>query len=294
MDKPKSRDSKPRSSGPRDSKPQGSRQRDSRPNGRSGRPNDRSDKRVSRPDQRRQKPDGTRVHEDGVRDWDDGLGEIDLNVLPREVQEDLKSLKTGIRAKVERYLAAARLAIEEDPDKAYEYAVEAGKLGGRSPVVREAVGICAYNVGDFKQARLELQAAVRMGGRSDLLPVIADCERALDRPDKAIELLTSQEAQELEGEAEAERLLVLAGARGDSGQTAAALATLKPAADQVKKDEPWAARIVYGYADALLASGDIEAARDQFMRCAGLDEFGLTDATDRLDELDGQQQDAAE
>lgn len=226
------------------------------------------------------------THEDGVRDWDDGLGDIDLNVLPREVQEDLKSLKTGIRAKVERYLAAARLAIEDDPDKAYEYAVEAGKLGGRSPVVREAVGICAYNVGDFKQARLELQAAVRMGGRSDLLPVIADCERAMGRPDKAIELLTTPEAVALEGEAEAERLLVLAGARGDSGQAAAALATLRPAAEQVRQDQPWAARIVYGYADALLASGDPTAAREQFMRCAGLDEFGQTDATERLGELD--------
>lgn len=281
----------PRGSKPKSGKPRRDGRNDSRPDrrGRKDGPRDaKPNSRVSRPDQRKQRADGTRVHEDGVRDWDDGLGDIDLNVLPREVQEDLKSLKSGIRVKVERYLAAARLAIEEDPEKAYEYAVEAGKLGGRSPVVREAVGICAYNLGDFKQARLELQAAVRMGGRSDLLPVIADCERAMDRPDKAIELLTSPEAESLEGEAEAERLLVLAGARSDSGQLAAALATLKPAATQVSKDQPWAARIVYGYADTLLANGDHAASREQFMRAAGLDEYGLTDATERLEELDGE------
>lgn len=226
-------------------------------------------------------------HQDGVRDWDDGLGDIDLDVLSREVQEDLKTLKTGIRVKVERLLAAAQIAMQDgELDQAYDYATQAGQLGGRSPVVRETVGVSAYTVGDFKKARSELQAAVRMGGSPDLLPMIADCERGLGRPEKAIELLTEPTAESLDGPAGAERLLVLAGARLDLGQITSAMSTLKLPASEVLKSQPWAARIVYGYADALLANGDTEAARQEFVRCVGLDEIGQTDATERLDEID--------
>ena len=50
---------------------------------------------------------------------------------------------------------------------------------------------------------------------------------------------------------------------------------------------PWSARLFYAYADALLAAGRTEEARDAFARAAAADADGETDAADRLDELDG-------
>jgi hypothetical protein len=50
---------------------------------------------------------------------------------------------------------------------------------------------------------------------------------------------------------------------------------------------PWSARLFYAYADALLAAGRTEEARDAFARAAAADADSETDAADRLDELDG-------
>ena len=50
---------------------------------------------------------------------------------------------------------------------------------------------------------------------------------------------------------------------------------------------PWSARLFYAYADALLAAGRADEARDAFARAAQADPDGETDAADRLDQLDG-------
>lgn len=207
-------------------------------------------------------------------------------MLPRDVVADLDILTPGVKARVERWLAATRLALEEDPQQAYEYAQEAGRIGGRSSVVREAVGIAAYHAGEFAAARKDLQAARRIGGRDDLIPLIADCERALGHPRKAIELASTPEAKRLRGETQAELLLVTSGARLDLEQTNAAVSVLRGPASNTPANAPWAARIFYGYAEALLADGDAEAARDWFVKAAGVDDQATTDAQNRIAELD--------
>ena len=58
----------------------------------------------------------------------------------------------------------------------------------RVGVVREACGIAAYRTGRWAEALSELRAARRMTGRDDYLPIMADCERALGRPDRALAL----------------------------------------------------------------------------------------------------------
>ena len=50
---------------------------------------------------------------------------------------------------------------------------------------------------------------------------------------------------------------------------------------------PWSARLFYAYADALLAAGRADEARDAFSRAVQADPDGETDAADRLDQLDG-------
>ena len=60
-----------------------------------------------------------------------------------------------------------------------------------------------------------------------LLAVMADCERGLGRPERAIELGRSEEAQTLTGDEAAELRMVVAGARMDLGQFDQAVVTLQ-------------------------------------------------------------------
>ncbi|MEI8081348.1 MAG: tetratricopeptide repeat protein, partial [Actinomycetes bacterium] len=255
----------------------------------SDRPDSRS--RPSRPPQgspRRAAPvtRGTPPRSDAPTTFTDGLGDIDVAVLPKAVRRDLEVLAPDTRARVERWLAASIIEMEEDPQQAYAYAKEAGRIGGRSAVVREAVGVAAYQAGEYKAARAELQAARRMAGRPELIPLLADCERALGNAAKALEIGSSQEAKVLRGEVQAELVLVLASARLDLGQPGAAVALLRGPCAQTPATAPWVSRIYYGYAEALLADGRPDEARSWFARAGAADPDGETDAELRAEEVD--------
>ena len=108
-------------------------------------------------------------------------------------------------------MAAGEL-LDEDPEAALAHARAARARSGRIAAVREAVGIAAYHCGDWAQALAELRAARRMGSKSPLLPLIADCERGVGRPERAIELARSPEAAQLTGD-DADELRIVVGGR---------------------------------------------------------------------------------
>ena len=92
-----------------------------------------------------------------------------------------------------------------------------------------------------------------MGSKSPLLPLIADCERGVGRPERAIELARSPEAAQLTGDDADELRIVVAGARADLGQMEQALAILStPHLDPTRTGQT-AARLFYAYAETLLA-----------------------------------------
>ncbi|GAB3146833.1 hypothetical protein GCM10027290_29060 [Micromonospora sonneratiae] len=126
-----------------------------------------------------------------------------------------------------------------------------------------------------------------MSGRQTHLAVIADSERALGRPERAIDLYRGADRESLDQAGAIELLIVAAGARGDLGQGDAAVAMLQVRELTGDATEPWAARLRYAYADALLAVERREEAREWFARAADVDEEGETDASERLLELDG-------
>ncbi len=154
-------------------------------------------------------------------------------------------------------------------------------------MVREAVGLAAYQTGDWASAIAEIRTYHRMTGRQTHLAVLADCERALGRPEKAIDLFRGVERDKLsQGEA-LELLIVAAGARGDMGQHEAAAAMLQVRELTMESTEDWSPRLRYAYADSLLASGRTEEAREWFAKAAAADTDAVTDAAERLLELDG-------
>jgi tetratricopeptide (TPR) repeat protein len=152
-------------------------------------------------------------------------------------------------------------------------------------VVREAVGIAAYRAGEWAEALSELRAARRMSGDPRGLPVMADCERALGRPQQAVRLLRDRDVGKLDAETYAELLIVVAGARRDLGQLDAALAVLAKGGLDRDRPAPASIRLWYAYADALVAAGRRQEAAQWFAAAAALDAAGETDAAERAADL---------
>ena len=185
---------------------------------------------------------------------------ISAQQLDSEARAQLNSLPNDLADSVARYLVAAGLA--EDPERAYGYAQAAKRLAARVGVVREACGIAAYQTGRWAEALAELRAARRMTGRDDYLPVMADCERALGRLDRALALVREAKAGELGRAMQIELRIVESGIRRDQGLPEAAIVALQVPELTSGRLRPWSARLFYAYADALLAAGRTEEARD--------------------------------
>jgi tetratricopeptide (TPR) repeat protein len=186
---------------------------------------------------------------------------------------------------VGRYLVAAELA--SDPEQSYQYAQAARHLASRIGIVREVVGIAAYRTERWAEALAELRAARRMTGRNDYLAVLADSERALGRLDRALEVVHSPEARRLPRPAQIELRIVESGIRRDQGLSDAAVLVLQVPELRDSRMHPFSARLFYAYAEALLAAGRKDEARQAFGKAIEFDPEGETDAIDRLDEVDG-------
>ena len=175
----------------------------------------------------------------------------------------------------------------EDPEQAYLYTQAAKRLAARVGVVREAGGIAAYQTGRWAEALSELRAARRMTGRDDYLPLMADSERALGRLDRALALIREVNPAALDHATQIELRIVESGIRRDQGLPQAAVLALQVPELTSSRVRPWSARLFYAYADALLAAGRADEAREAFARAADADADGETDAAERLDQLDG-------
>ncbi len=208
-------------------------------------------------------------------------GELDRNVLAQ-----LKGLPEKLASRVARHLVAAGRLLEEDPETAYQHTLAAKARAARVAVVREATGEAAYAAGHFAEALSELRAAKRMNGATDYLPVMADCERALGRPERALELAKSPSVAKLPQPLQIEMTIVAAGARFDLGEVTGALRTLEQAPIRSVTREDWLVRLRYAYADLLLKAGRRDEAIEWFHRTVGIDGDAITDAADRLEELE--------
>ena len=207
--------------------------------------------------------------------------------LDRDVRKELLSLSRETADLVARHLVMAGRLMDDDPQAALPHARAARALAGRIGAVREAAGLVAYASGEWSESLSELRAARRITGAPDHLPVMADCERALGRPERALLVAEDPQVSGLSPAARVEMLIVVSGARRDLGQADAAVVTLQVSALDARPLRPWTARLRYAYADALLEAGREDEARDWFARTVDADDDGQTDAEERLLALDG-------
>ncbi|MEV0642127.1 hypothetical protein AB0I77_45880 [Streptomyces sp. NPDC050619] len=207
--------------------------------------------------------------------------------IDKDVRQELQSLPKGLAEDVAKNLVMVARLIDEDPEGAYGYSKVALRLASRVAAVREAAGFAAYANQKYSEALAEFRAARRMTGGVDLWPVMADCERGLGRPEKALDMAGAPEVHKLDKAGQVEMRLVAAGARRDMDQIDAAIVTLQSSELASNSVQPWTARLRYAYADALLAAGREGEAREWFAKAVESDKDGSTDASDRLAELEG-------
>jgi tetratricopeptide (TPR) repeat protein len=211
--------------------------------------------------------------------------------LDRSVAQQLRGLPEKLAARVARHLVAAGMLLDTDPRTAYQHTLAARGRAARIAVVREACGEAAYAAGEYAEALSELRAAKRMNGSQAYLAVMADCERALGRPDRALALARNPAVAAFEPALKAEMTIVEAGARRDRGEIDAALRTLESAPLRSKSRADWVVRLRYAYADTLLAAGRTPEAREWFHRTVAVDGDQITDAADRVADLERAERD---
>lgn len=205
--------------------------------------------------------------------------------LDTAVRHQLSSLPDRLAARVSRHLVMAGRLMFEDPETAYQHAQAARARAGRLAVVREACGEAAYMAGHFSAALTDLRTAGRMNGSAAYLPMMADCERALGRPERALALARDAAVARLDEAGQVEMTIVAAGARRDLRDVAGALALLEAAPLRTRSRAAWVARLRYAYADTLLAAGRVDDALEWFHRTVAVDSEAATDAADRVSEL---------
>lgn len=204
--------------------------------------------------------------------------------LDPDVRRALRSLVPATADRVAAHLAAVADLLESDPQAALQQARAARAFAPRIGVVREAAGLAAYAAGEWQEAMAELRAERRLTGSAIHLPVMADCERGLGRPERALQLAAGPDLAMLDEAGRTEMVIVAAGARQDLGQLDAAVVMLSDAVDR-SRPRPWSARLWYAYAEALLAAGRMAEARTWFDAVTEVDD-GETDAEERLLALD--------
>ncbi|MFI9722589.1 hypothetical protein ACIHFE_23500 [Streptomyces sp. NPDC052396] len=213
--------------------------------------------------------------------------EVTGEEIDQDVRQELLSLPKTLAEDVARNLVMVARLLDEDPEQAYGYSRVALRLASRVAAVREAAGFASYATGKYAEALAEFRAARRMTGSVELWPIMADCERGMGRPERALAMAGEPEVQKLDKAGQVEMRLVAAGARKDMGQADAAVVTLQSPELASSSIQPWTARLRYAYAEALLEVGREAEAREWFAKALEADQGGSTNASDRLAELDG-------
>ncbi|MCL2315933.1 MAG: hypothetical protein FWC46_02450 [Actinomycetia bacterium] len=213
--------------------------------------------------------------------------DVDMSALPRGVRAELRGLSQTGASIVGGHLAMAGRLIDEDAALALAHALAARRRASRLPSVREAVAETAYAAGDYTTALAEYRLLNRLTGSADYVPVMANCERALGRPEAALRLVRGVTREDVSGTQYVEVLLETAGARADLGQRDEAMRVLREAIGARVGHRAGQARLRFAYADLLEQAGDLAQARDWYAAAAALDDEGDSEAEDRLERLDG-------
>jgi tetratricopeptide (TPR) repeat protein len=162
---------------------------------------------------------------------------------------------------------------------------KAKELAPRSAAVRELTGLALYQLERFRQALTEMQAYRRISGRADQNHIIADCLRAVGRPDRAVPLAEEALAdRRVPMAAKTEAVIVAASALADQGRFEQALGLLRRVRTRDDVAGPEVLRVWYVTADILERMGRRQDALREFRKISRHD-AGVYDVVERIERL---------
>lgn len=198
--------------------------------------------------------------------------------LDRATLAELRTLEAKNAERVAKHLVMAGRYLDDEPRKAFEHASAAASSGGRVSLVREAVGVAAYAAGEYAAALRELRTFRRISGSNIHLPLMADSERGLGRPEKALELAQSDEAKDLDTAGHVEMAIVRSGALGDLERFDEALAALEIPQLDINRGFSFSPRLFRAYGEALTNVGRADEAERWFSQAVVAERaLGLTE-----------------
>jgi len=122
-------------------------------------------------------------------------------------------------------------------------------------MVRELLGLSFYEQGQWHEAASELLAYRRLTNRLDQNHIIAECYRALTRPERALEICREVSPADVPVETWAEVTMVAAGAHADKGEVQEALKWLSRADLDPRSVESYHLKLWYVRSDLLEKAG---------------------------------------
>lgn len=176
--------------------------------------------------------------------------------------------------------------LDEDFTGSARLAEAAKSLAPRSGRIAELLGLAYYHGGRWKDALRELLNYRRVTGSLEQNHVIADCYRALGRPDRALEVLSEVSPASTPPDVWAETMIVAAGAFADKGQIDRALAALSRTDLNPQSVEPYHLRLWYMQSD-LLERAERRAEAIEGWRSIVAEDPDFFDAAERLTRLKG-------
>ncbi|HQR79686.1 MAG TPA: tetratricopeptide repeat protein [Actinomycetota bacterium] len=229
------------------------------------------------------KPDADRPERDTSNDlpWPEEIFELELE------PELLKELEAfgGRTETLAKHLLSVQVLAESDPEQAYLHAARLRERVPRSALARQTACIAAYRAAHYKEAVKDEAAYRRISGGFELVPIAADSERGLGRPERALAMVAEFEAERLDSDTRTELLIVGGGARRDLGDDEAARVLFQKAV-RAARSPMASARARFALGDMLSATGDAEQARKWLQSAIDLDEDAVwTEARSRLEEL---------
>ncbi|MBI4260365.1 MAG: tetratricopeptide repeat protein [Actinobacteria bacterium] len=207
--------------------------------------------------------------------------------LARDLLDEVRrTARTGKGEAAARHLErAVDMLARGDPAVAVREAESAKELAPRSSAVRETLGLAYYGEERWREALRELQAYRRMTSRVDQNHVMADCERGLKRPERAVPLvMEALDAPRMPEEVTAEAVVVGAAALADVGRFEEALALLRRFRTKPDVGRPHDLRVWYVTGDVLSRAGRAEEAAREFRRVLRFDPAAF-DTAERLAQL---------
>lgn len=171
-----------------------------------------------------------------------------------------------------------------DLEEAIRLGDQAKHIALRAVPAREFLGLAYYQAGRWQEAARELSAFRRLSGSDSQNPVIADCYRAMNKPEKAIELCDQMDPQKVEPAAFYEGAIVAAGALADLGRVDEAVSRIKKLDLDPPEAQTHHIRAWYMLGDLLERQGRFTQAREWFEAVDAADP-DATDASDRAARL---------